>query len=228
MMGMAITLTLTDKRQVVANIWLFTFAPSQPLQWIAGQFIKVELPHDRPDTEGTKRFFTIASAPADGHVQIATRLTGSSFKRALAALPLAGRLNLVDLPAGDFVWAAGHPRPIVFAAQGIGITPVRSLLRQRLATGQPITATLIYSNLTPGIPFTDELSEWGSRPEFRLHHLNQPITPAGLAELIPHLAGALVYVTGPKSLTSLLLPPYNLPVGNLKQDQFPNYAQGDY
>lgn len=225
---MAVTLTLTDRTHVVANIWLFTFAPSRPLVWTAGQFIKVELPHSQPDTEGTKRFFTIASAPADGHVQIATRITGSTFKQTLARLPIGGRLNLVDLPAGDFVWPARPARPLVFAAQGIGVTPVRSMLRQRLADRRPITATLVYANLTPGIPFSDELAKWGSHPEFTLHQISRPITAATLNELVPNLGQSLVYVTGPKSLAELLMPPYNLPISSIKHDQFPNYAQSDY
>jgi len=225
---MAVTLTLTDKKPVVANIWLFTFAPSRPLEWTAGQFIKVELPHDHPDAEGTKRFFTIASAPADGTVQIATRITHSSFKQALTKLQVGDTLNIVDLPAGDFVWPTSPTRPLVYAAQGIGITPVRSMLRQRLAERQLIPATLVYANLAPGIPFADELTEWGSHPEFTLHQIGKPITAATLNELIPHLTNALIYVTGPKSLAELLMPPYNLPVSSIKHDQFPNYATGDY
>ena len=222
------TLTLIRKQPVVANIHLFSFAPSQPLNWIAGQFIKVELPHSRPDVEGAVRFFTITSAPADGVVQIATRITVSSFKQALAALPIGGQLNLVDPPAGDFVWPAGDHKPTIFAAQGIGITPVRSMLRQRLAERRPIPATLIYANLTPGIPFTSELNDWSSHAEFTLHHTSQPITPELLAKFAPNLSQSLVYVTGPRSLTKLLMPPYSLPISNLKQDQFPNYSQTDY
>jgi ferredoxin-NADP reductase len=219
---MSIWLTL------MANVWLYTFKPTAPLNWIAGQFIRVELPHDLPDDEGTKRQFTIASAPSDGTIQIATRLTSSTFKQALHSLPAGGQINLVDLPAGDFIWPADHTRALVLAAQGIGITPIRSLFRQRLHEGRPLTATLIYANLTPGIPFEDELTQWGSHPEFSYKLVETPITGQIIAQLVPKLAKAHIYVSGPEPLFELLGPPHNLPAGYLKQDQFPNYAAHYY
>lgn len=226
--SMFMSLTLIAKAPVASNVWLFTFEPSTPIVWIAGQFIRVELPHNHPDSEGTKRQFTIASAPADGHIQIATRITGSSFKQALQALPIGGRLNLVDLPAGDFTWPRDDSHPIVLAAQGIGITPVRSMIRQHLSEGRPIPATLVYSNLVPGIPFQDELSRWTARKEFRVHMTTHPLTGKVLSDLVPNLASARVYVSGPDSLIELVGPPVNLPISSLKQDQFPNYARVNY
>jgi hypothetical protein len=38
----------------------------------------------------------------------------------------------------------------------------------------------------------------------------------------------MVYVSGPTSLISLLAAPVNLPANQLKQDNFPNYAESDY
>lgn len=221
-------LILTSKQHLAGNAWLFTLQPERPLRWTAGQFIRVELPHDQPDPEGTKRQFTIASAPSDEVVQIATRLTGSSFKQALGQLPPGGRLRLVDPPAGDFVWPAADPRPLVFLAQGIGITPFRSLIRQRRLEGLPVAAHLLHSNLAPGIPFQSEIEGWAQSPDFTATFLTQPITPALLAHLMPNLNQAIVYVSGPLQLTRLLLPPINLPAAQLKQDQFPNYSAADY
>ena len=219
-------LTLKSKQPLAGNSWLFTFEPTRPLNWVAGQFVRVELPHEHPDPEGTKRQFTIASAPSDGVVQIATRMTPSTFKQALYHLPTEGRLRLVDPPAGDFVWPEAD-RPLIFVAQGIGITPVRSLIRQRLHTGQTVDAHLFHTNLAPGIPFEYEIERWAARG-LAVTFLSQPITPALLAHLAPQVAGSTVYVSGPVSFNKLLLPPVNLPSAQLKQDQFPNYAASDY
>jgi ferredoxin-NADP reductase len=221
-------LTLTRKQHLAGNAWLFTFTPERPLSWMAGQFIRVELPHKHPDAEGTKRQFTIASAPADGVVQIATRLTGSTFKRALNALPPGATIRMVDPPAGDFVWPPDGSLPLLFLAQGIGITPFRSLLRQRCRLGLPLSARLLHANLAPGVPFQDEIEEWTADPQFTVTFLNQAITPALLSHLVPNLRGALVYASGPLQLTRLMLQPVNLPTSQLKQDQFPNYAASDY
>ena len=225
---MPIYLTLISKVPVIANVWLYTFEPSRPIAWIAGQFIRVELPHPQPDDEGTKRQFTIAAAPADGHIQIATRITGSTFKQALHALPIDGQLILVDLPAGDFVWPRDESRPLVLAAQGIGITPIRSMIRQRLHENQPIAANLIYSNLVPGIPFQEELDSWRRQAALQVHMTTAPLTGKLLADLVSDLGSARVYVSGPDSLIELVGPPVNLPISSLKQDQFPNYASLNY
>lgn len=221
-------LTLIAKKPVVANIWLFTFEPSRHFSWIAGQFIRVELPHANPDGEGTKRQFTIASSPADIHIQIATRITPTTFKQALHHLPLGGRLHVVDLPAGDFTWPRDESRPLVMAAQGIGITPIRSLVRQRLHDGLPLAATLVYANLTPGIPFQDELEDWGKESEFTYKLVETPVSGQIIAQMVPELAKAHIYVSGPEPLFELLGPPFNLPARYLKQDQFPNYATPNY
>jgi ferredoxin-NADP reductase len=76
-------LILKEKENLVDNIWAFRFEPSAPLDWSAGQYIRVDLPHDKPDAEGTKRWFTISSAPYEQIVQITTRITQSAFKQAL-------------------------------------------------------------------------------------------------------------------------------------------------
>lgn len=221
-------LILTSKQPLAGNAWLFTFEPERPIIWTAGQFIRVELPHVRPDPEGTKRQFTIASAPSDGVVEIATRLTGSTFKQALSRLPTGARLRLIDPPAGDFVWPQNNPRPLLFLAQGIGITPFRSLLRQRRHVGLPVSARLIHANLAPGVPFQSEIENWATNPGFEVTFLTQPVTPALLAHLVPDLRHTLVYASGPLQLTRLMLPPVNLPASQLKQDQFPNYTASDY
>ena len=71
-------LRLKEKEHLADNIWAFRFTPGQPLSWTPGQFIRIEIPHDNPDKEGTKRWFTISSTPHDGFMQITTRITFSS------------------------------------------------------------------------------------------------------------------------------------------------------
>jgi ferredoxin-NADP reductase len=220
-------LVLKSKQPLAGNAWLFTFEPTGPLPWVAGQFVRVELPHDRPDPEGTKRQFTIASAPSDGVVQIATRMTASTFKQSLYHLGAGGRLRVVDPPAGDFVWPNPASRPLVFVAQGIGITPIRSLMRQRLSEHRSLDGRLFHANLAPGIPFQAEIEHWAARG-LHVTFLSQPVTPALLAHLIPDLRSAGVFVSGPISLTKLMLPPVSLPSAQIKFDQFPNYAAPDY
>jgi glycine betaine catabolism B len=221
-------LKLLRKQPEGGNIWSFTFAPETRLTWIAGQFIRLELPHANPDNEGAKRYFTIASPPHERTVQITTRITQSSFKQALASLPHGGEARLLDLPSGDFIWPQTD-QPLLFAAQGIGITPFRSMLHSRHHHGLPLAATLLYANLTNPIPFASELAELAAtHPELQIIYAHTPITATALAQLHPQFANHVVYVSGPGKLLELLGPPHNLPVARLKHDFFPNYSTDAY
>lgn len=224
-------LTLISKHHETGNVWSFRFRPSQPLHWIAGQFIRVELPHHNPDPEGTKRFFTIASPPHEDYVQISTRITTSSFKQALSRTKPTSSLTLLDHPAGDFLWPTPTPPHLLLAAQGIGITPFYSMLASRVHHGQPLTATLLYTNRSDAIPFLDQLQSWTtSHPEFRLILSSDRINTAALSrlELGFPLIHSQIYVSGPSNLITLLGPPHNLKPAQLHQDFFPNYASSDY
>jgi ferredoxin-NADP reductase len=226
------TLTLTSREHLTDNIWSFHFKPSEPLTWTAGQFIRVELAHPNPDQEGTKRWFTVSSAPYEGHVQITTRVTNSSFKQALAALPEGGTLELLEKPDGDFVWQDSD-RPIVFIAGGIGVTPFHSILKQRVYEGQPLAVTLLYGNRSDAIPFKDELDQWATQDQ-RLkveYMVGTPLTPESLAAHAPQLLSSLVYLSGPEPMVESIgnqLRAAGLPEAQLKQDFFPNYNETNY
>jgi ferredoxin-NADP reductase len=219
-------LTLLRRSHLAGNAWSYEFTPSRPLAWQAGQFMRVEIPHPHPDAEGTKRYFTIAAGPSEGLVRIATRLTDSTFKQALHALEPGDTIKLLDEPFDDFVWE-DHPRPLLLVAQGIGITPFYAMLSERAARGLPLTAHLVYSNIAPGVVFQSQL-EAMQEQGLSLTLLNKPVTAGMLAELIPDLTSRLVYISGPKSLVTLLGPPHNLPPDQLKQDVFPNYPASSY
>lgn len=221
---LAMDLVFHHKHHLAGTAWMFHFQPERPLIWTAGQFIRIEIPHANPDAEGTKRQFTIASAPHEAFVAIATRVTGSTFKQALSALEPGAQIRLLDMPAGDFVWH-DSPRPLVFAAQGIGITPFRSMLADRAHHGLPLSAELHYANIAPGVPFADELQAY---PGLKLELHDVPITATLLAQHIADLAARLIYIAGPKALIPLLGPPHNVPANHIWHDQFPNYARAQY
>jgi ferredoxin-NADP reductase len=225
-------LKLIEKEHLVDNVWAFRFEPSEPMTWTPGQFIYVELPHDNPDKEGTKRWFTVSSAPSDGFMQITTRVTDSTFKHALAALNVGDVIPLIDKPDGDFVWQ-NTDRPLVFLAGGIGVTPFYSILKQRFHDSQPLNVTLVYGGRTADLPFKAELDKWAAADDnFTVHYvIGEPMTAEGLAQLLPQLNESLVYLSGPEPMVEALgdqLKAHGLPAEQLKQDFFPNYTQANY
>lgn len=129
-----------------------------------GQYLRLEIPHDSPDEDGTKRWFTIASAPFERHITIVTRLSASSFKQTLADLHIGASISMTDAPSGDFIWNETDTTPRIFAIGGIGITPFYSIAKQRQHDGLPLNATLLYANRTPAVPlraYFDSLAPLG-------------------------------------------------------------------
>src|SRR5689334_6659913 len=72
----------------------FRFVPGQTLDWTL-------IAPPETDAEGNIRTFSIASAPSDADIAIATRLRDTAFKRVLASMPL-GTAVQADGPDGSF------------------------------------------------------------------------------------------------------------------------------
>lgn len=225
-------LKLIQKEHLLDNVWAFRFQPSEPLTWTAGQYVRVELPHDNPDEEGTKRWFTNSAAPYEGIMQITTRVTESTFKQALSKLEEGDELQLIENPEGDFVWQDSD-LPMLFVAGGIGVTPFHSILKQRVHDQLPIKATLIYGSRTEDVPFKDELASWATYdPDFKVKYIvGEPLTAEKLAELEPNLNQSLVYLSGPEQMVEALgneLKAQGLPEAQFKHDGFPHYNEQNY
>ena len=225
-------LRLIEKEHLVDNVWAFRFKPSEPLAYTAGQYVRVELPHDNPDKEGTMRWFTNSAAPYEGIMQITTRVTDSTFKQALSKLEPGNELQVIEAPEGDFVWQ-DSAMPLVFVAGGIGVTPFRSILRQRAHNGLPLAITLVYGSRTTDVPFKDELTQWSQKdPQLKVHYaVGEPLTAESLIKLVPNLNLSLVYLSGPEPMVEALgsdLKKHGLPENQLKQDFFPNYTKANY
>ena len=72
------------------------------------------------DEKGSSRTFLIASPPAEApRVMVATRLTGSAFKRSLPEAPVGYEIEL-EGPSGSFVRHRNTAKPAVFFASKAG------------------------------------------------------------------------------------------------------------
>jgi ferredoxin-NADP reductase len=225
-------LKLLNKENLTDDVWAFRFQPSETLTWTAGQYVRVELPHDNPDAEGVKRWFTNSAAPFEGILQITTRVTNSTFKQALVRLAEGDELQLIENPDGDFVWRDSD-LPVIFIAGGIGVTPFYSILKQRVHDHLPIAVTLIYGSRTEDVPFKDELAQWkAGNTDLKVRYVvGEPLTAEKLAELEPNLNHSLVYLSGPESMVETLggrLKAQGLPDAQFKHDEFPNYNEQNY
>lgn len=136
----------------------FYFDKPPGFEFTAGQTIDVTL-IDPPETdaEGNSRTFSIASAPHELEIAIATRSRPSAFKRMLSTMP-PGTPVQIDGPVGGFTLDEGAAKPVVFVAGGIGITPFRSMIVDAHSRGLRRNLWLFYANRhAEDAAFLDEL-----------------------------------------------------------------------
>lgn len=139
----------------------FRFSRPDGYAFVAGQHLTMSLAMPG-GTE--RRVFTIASAPQDDGLEICTRLTGSSFKRALSDLPVGGAA--VISAASGHLRLAEKGRITGFLVGGVGVTPAHSMIRDVMlrATGQRIV--LFQGDRSARcMPYAHEFEEWSSRNE---------------------------------------------------------------
>lgn len=145
-----ITFVALKARDMIARDTVaFTFARPTGFTFKPGQAIDVSL-IDPPQTDakGSRRAFSIVSAPYEDEIVVATRMRDSAFKRTLGSMPIGGRVQL-EGPFGSLTLHSGRSRPAIFIAGGIGITPFISILRQATHDDRPRVIKLLYSNRRP-------------------------------------------------------------------------------
>jgi ferredoxin-NADP reductase len=223
-------LILTTKKDEVPSVISFIFEPAEAITWKAGQFFHYVLHHEPTDNRGSDRWFTIASAPSEKHIMITTRLSaenGSTFKKALQDLETGGAIEVSDL-GGEYI-VEDLTQEYVFIAGGIGITPIRSILKELDYAGSQISATLLYANRDQNIVYKDELESFAkNNPKLKIHYIISPerIDEIEIKELIPNLQKPLFYVSGPEPMVEALgniLKTMGVQPDHLKQDWFPGY-----
>jgi ferredoxin-NADP reductase len=161
---------LLQRKTVAEGTMAFSFARPPAFAFEAGQNMLVTLV-DPPqtDAQGPSRTFTIASAPHEPDLTIATRMRDSAFKRVLKGAP-AGLAARIEGPGGMMTLHEDVARPAVFLAGGIGITPFLSMARHAAQARLPHQIYLFYSNRRPeDAAFLAELhSLERANPRYRL------------------------------------------------------------
>jgi ferredoxin-NADP reductase len=211
---------LTRRVTVAEGTMAFHFSRPPGFQFQAGQSLALSLV-DPPemDGKGATRTFTIASAPHEPELMIATRMRDSTFKRVLKAAP-AGTPVRIDGPGGEMVLHDDPARPAVFLAGGIGITPFLSMARHANRERLPHPIYLFYSNRRPeDAAFLGELQDMEqTNPNYHLiatmvevEKSARPwsgetgfIRPEMLERHLPDTATPVYYFAGPPAMTAAM------------------------
>ncbi|NTW38405.1 MAG: FAD-dependent oxidoreductase [Cellulomonadaceae bacterium] len=175
----------------------FSFRAGQHGLWVIG---------------GTGRPFTIASAPQDGYLQLATRTSsGSAVKQRLARLVPGDRVGFVG-PIGS-LQPPQDGAPVVLVTQGIGVTPARSLLRQ----SDDRTRVLLHTGTPYFAAELSRLADLAEFPQSRAEHADR------LHALVPEHPGAHFLISGSQVFvrsTSGALLAAGVPKRQIRRDAF--------
>jgi ferredoxin-NADP reductase len=149
---------LKDRKEVAEGTMAFRFEKPPGWTFKAGQYLDMTLlDPSETDSEGNVRSFSIASAPHEETLMVATRMRDTAFKRVMRTMPL-GTVVKIEGPSGDLILQNDFTRAAVFLAGGIGITPFRSIVHWAAKEKLPNRIVLFYSNRRPeDAPFLAEL-----------------------------------------------------------------------
>lgn len=204
-------ITLRRREPVAEGTMAFYFDKPAGFAHEAGQNAMFTLIEPREqDAAGPTRTFTIASAPHEPELMIATRMRDSAFKRFLGTAEPGTKVEM-EGPLGIMVLHEDASRPAVFLAGGIGITPFLAMVRDAAKRKLPQRITLIYSNRRPqDAAFLAELerlqgpklrlvTSMTDAPEWRGE--KRRIGRELLAEHVSDLRAPVYYFAGPPAMT---------------------------
>jgi ferredoxin-NADP reductase len=232
-------LKLENREQIAEDTLSLLWAKPEEFAFDAGQFLEFKLPGDNQNDE--TRIFSIASAPSEPQIRIATRARDSAFKKEFLNLSIGTEVP-VEGPMGTFLLHEGPSQPAIFLAGGIGITPFRSMILQATSGSDAPSMILFYSNRRPeDAAFLSELIQLDRRSDrFRLvatmtqqDQSEQPwegetghIDRSMLERYIDKLDLPRFYVAGPPGMVTdmtELLRQSSVPQENLRAEKFAGY-----
>ena len=207
---------LRQRREVAEATMAFQFDKPAGFTFMAGQFLDMTLKNPpETDAEGNVRTFSIASAPTEDMLMVATRMRDTAFKRVLKSMPVATEVQ-IEGPSGTLTLHDDPARPAVFLAGGIGITPFRSMLVGAATAKLPHRLLLFYSNRRPqDAAFLEELQALarenrnytfiGSMTEMeksrrQWHGQTGVIDQAMLSRFLKDVHSPVYYIAGPPAM----------------------------
>ena len=211
---------LLRREEVAEGTMSFYFGKPPGFQFKPGQYLDCAL-IDPPETdaEGNIRSLSLASAPAEEHLMVATRMRNTAFKRVLKTMPLGSQLQ-IDGPMGSFTLHSTAPRPAVLLAGGIGITPFRSMIVNSTRSGLGNRVVLFYSNRRPeDSAFLQELQQIESESKnfqaicvmTKMEKSKRPwngetgyMDKAMLTRFVSDITAPIYYIAGPPAMVTAM------------------------
>lgn len=124
-----------------ANITTFFFRPEKPVQYTAGQFIELTIPHENPDDRGQKRWFTLSSSPTDEVSGAFLDAYGAHLSAEQAEVMRQARILYVDQETSEVLTTQWD--------QGTRTLTENSVLNNRHYVAYQVAEALLDGNASP-------------------------------------------------------------------------------
>ncbi|NOY86679.1 MAG: hypothetical protein GXP52_05205 [Deltaproteobacteria bacterium] len=191
-----------------------------------------------PDESDLSKPLSFSSSPSEPFLEVTKRISSSDYSAVMDRVVKGSGVAFAG-PAGQLTYRGGNG-PVVFIAGGIGITPVRSILRYLEDTEVPEERVLFYANqCLEEIAFREELERMREEnPLFELVHILQDppkgwkgptgfITPELIEGLVTDdEAARTIFLCGPPPMVSALesfLVELRVPREKIRKEQLLGY-----
>jgi len=238
-----LVMKLKNKVGAANSAYDFVFSPARSLGFKPGQYLEWTLFHEKPDSRGMRRYFTIASSPTEKEIIMGVKFyeKPSSYKKALTSMDIGDTIVASQL-AGDFTLPRNKNKKLVFVAGGIGVTPFRSMVKYLIDRNEKRDIVIFYSNKTMadiayrdifdlaykklGIQTIHCLSDLNSLPsdwKGEKGFINQEM----IKKYVPDFAERIFYVSGPRIMVDAIgkiIKDAGIKKTHIKKDFFSGFA----
>jgi ferredoxin-NADP reductase len=236
------TVKLSSKNEIAEGTMAFHFEKPKGYVYKAGQFARWTLINPKEtDAEGNSRTFSLASAPYEDELIVATRMRDTAFKRTLKTMKIGTEVTLSS-PHGSFTLQDDVSVPAVFLTGGIGVTPARSIVLQSTHDKALQRILVFYSNRKPedSAFLTDLIEAQKVNPNYtfigtmtQMEKSNNEwfgetgyINKAMLQKFIDNLALPIYYIVGPPGMVQTMrqiLSEAGVDKNNIRTEEFSGY-----
>lgn len=210
------------------------FRKPEGFDYLPGQWVFVTL--GRKDKQKTNPL-SLSSSPTEDFLEVTKRLTGQEFSNALANLRI-GDKALIKGPYGNFTFQGEYDK-VCMLSGGIGITPLRSMIRYSTDMEVKTSIILLYSNrYENNIPFKNDFEEMQiqnpnlkviitmTKPGPSWKGLTGRLNREMIERQVPDYAERVFYTSGPRPMVDAMrtiLGGMGLQAAQIKQEYFTGY-----
>lgn len=196
------------------NIKTFRFGLEEDVPFKPGQYLMLTL---QVGGKNMSKPFSISSSPTErGYIEFTKKMSDSDYSKALNSLAI-GQECLIRLPMGSFTCEGEFPT-VAFLCGGIGVTPVRSMVKYAVDMQLPVDMVVLYSSRNPEcVVYRDEFAAMrrahrGLKVVYTLTRCDKGIEGCRTGEIdeemireeIPDYGRRVFYLCGPASMVRAL------------------------